>query len=172
MFQRILVALEPSTANAILPQAIDLARTNQAQLRLLHVFSLLDEGYLGTFYPGVEALYPSLQGSVLTSYTEANDRAEARDLVWLEQLVQRALDAGVPTDMQQLRGEPGEAICDAAKDWRADLILVGRRGRSGLSEFLLGSVSNHVMHHAPCSVLTVQGGVGVSDRQPAMAEAV
>ncbi|MEO0350033.1 MAG: universal stress protein, partial [Cyanobacteria bacterium P01_A01_bin.15] len=41
--------------------------------------------------------------------------------------------------------------------WNADLIMMGRRGRSGFSELLLGSVSNYVMHHAPCSVLTVQG---------------
>jgi phage terminase large subunit GpA-like protein len=33
--------------------------------------------------------------------------------------------------------------------------MVGHRGRTGLSEFLLGSVSNYVMHHAPCSVLVV-----------------
>ncbi len=38
----------------------------------------------------------------------------------------------------------------------ADLIVLGRRGRTGLAEALLGSVSNYVLHHAPCSVLVVQ----------------
>ena len=37
------------------------------------------------------------------------------------------------------------------------LIMVGNRGRSGRTEFLLGSVSNYVMHHATSSVLIVQG---------------
>lgn len=47
-------------------------------------------------------------------------------------------------------------ICELARNWNADLIILGRRGRTGLSELLLGSVSNYVLHHAPCSVLTVQ----------------
>jgi len=37
------------------------------------------------------------------------------------------------------------------------LVVVGRRGHSGLSELFLGSVSNYVLHRAPCSVLTIQG---------------
>ena len=37
-----------------------------------------------------------------------------------------------------------------------DVIVMGHRGISGLQEFFLGSVSNYVLHHAPCSVLIVQ----------------
>ncbi|RMG10302.1 MAG: universal stress protein, partial [Cyanobacteria bacterium J055] len=37
------------------------------------------------------------------------------------------------------------------------LIIVGRRGRQGIEEAVLGSVSNYVVHHAPCSVLAIQG---------------
>ena len=43
-----------------------------------------------------------------------------------------------------------------AKDWNADLIIMGRRGLTGLSEMFLGSVSNYVVHHASCSVLLIQ----------------
>jgi len=46
-------------------------------------------------------------------------------------------------------------ICELAIDWNADLIMMGRRGRSGIAEFFLGSVSNYVLHHAPCSVQIV-----------------
>ncbi|MGQ9872468.1 universal stress protein [Leptodesmis sp.] len=38
----------------------------------------------------------------------------------------------------------------------ADLILIGNRGHTGLKELFLGSASNYVLHHAPCSVLTVK----------------
>jgi nucleotide-binding universal stress UspA family protein len=44
-----------------------------------------------------------------------------------------------------------------ARTWNADLIVIGRRGLRGLAEMFLGSVSNHVIHHAHCSVLVVQG---------------
>ncbi len=43
-----------------------------------------------------------------------------------------------------------------ARNCGADVIVMGRRGHSGLSELILGSVSNYVLHHAPCSVLIVQ----------------
>ena len=46
-------------------------------------------------------------------------------------------------------------ICELAKFWNADLIIMGRRGRSGLAEVFLGSESNYVLHHAPCSVQIV-----------------
>ena len=58
-----------------------------------------------------------------------------------------------------------------ANSWQADMIIVGNRGRSGLSEFFLGSVSNYVMHHAPCSVLVVHNADIEDERQTATTEA-
>ncbi len=49
-----------------------------------------------------------------------------------------------------------DAIIDTAQDWRADLIVVGSHGRRGLSRFLLGSVSQAVVAHAPCSVAVIR----------------
>ncbi|MHC5743836.1 MAG: universal stress protein [Nostoc sp.] len=55
-------------------------------------------------------------------------------------------------------GDPGTNICDLARSWGAGfLIVLGRRGLKGTAQTLAGSVSNHVVHHAPCSVLVVQG---------------
>ncbi|MGP1384853.1 MAG: universal stress protein [Thainema sp.] len=42
-----------------------------------------------------------------------------------------------------------------AKNWGADLIMMGSHGRKGLNEMLLGSASNYVVHHATCSVMVV-----------------
>ncbi|HKM91785.1 MAG TPA: universal stress protein [Candidatus Acidoferrales bacterium] len=53
-------------------------------------------------------------------------------------------------------GEPAEEIVDAAADWDADLIVLGSHGRKGLERFLLGSVSETVARHAPCSVEIVR----------------
>jgi nucleotide-binding universal stress UspA family protein len=53
-------------------------------------------------------------------------------------------------------GEPRGVILETAKDWGADLIVVGSHGRRGLDRFLLGSVSEAIAIHAPCSVRVVR----------------
>jgi nucleotide-binding universal stress UspA family protein len=56
-----------------------------------------------------------------------------------------------------LRGSPEQQIIDEAKRWKADMIVVGCHGR-GFWGRMLGSVSDAVVHHAPCSVLVVRNG--------------
>ena len=53
-------------------------------------------------------------------------------------------------------GEPGSVICAVAAEEHADLIVVGSHGKGVLRRVLLGSVSHHVLHHAPCPVLVVR----------------
>jgi universal stress protein A len=53
-------------------------------------------------------------------------------------------------------GTPAAAITRAAKDWPADLIVIGSHGRSGMRRALLGSVAEGVMRNAPCPVLVVR----------------
>ena len=53
-------------------------------------------------------------------------------------------------------GEPGEAIVAAADSENADLIVVGSHGRSGVSRFFIGSVSDYVVRHAHCPVMVVR----------------
>ena len=53
-------------------------------------------------------------------------------------------------------GYSGRNIGEEAQTWSAELILVGSRGLTGLKEMFLGSISNYVTHHAPCSVLIVR----------------
>jgi nucleotide-binding universal stress UspA family protein len=52
-----------------------------------------------------------------------------------------------------LRGEPGSALCDLARDRGARAIVMGSRGRGGIRRALLGSVSDYVIRHAPCPVV-------------------
>jgi len=60
----------------------------------------------------------------------------------------------VSTSVEQ--GDPKSKIVDAASKWHADLIVVGAHGRKGLARFLMGSVSEGVARHAPCSVEIVR----------------
>ena len=53
-------------------------------------------------------------------------------------------------------GDPRSAIVDEASEWGADLIVVGSHGRTGVKRWLLGSVANGVVSHAPCSVEVVR----------------
>lgn len=53
-------------------------------------------------------------------------------------------------------GSPQRVLVEKAQEWGADLIVVGSHGYGFWSRALLGSVSNSVVHHAPCSVLVVR----------------
>jgi nucleotide-binding universal stress UspA family protein len=53
-------------------------------------------------------------------------------------------------------GDPRTVILDEAKDWGADLIVLGSHGHSGLERWLLGSVARSIVDHAPCSVEVVR----------------
>lgn len=55
-----------------------------------------------------------------------------------------------------IRGSPQRVLVEKAAEWGADLIVVGSHGYGFWSRALLGSVSNSVVHHAPCSVLVVR----------------
>lgn len=53
-------------------------------------------------------------------------------------------------------GSPESRIVEIAEEWNADLIVVGSHGYNAWERLLLGSVSNAVVHHAPCSVLVAR----------------
>ena len=53
------------------------------------------------------------------------------------------------------RGDPADALVNVADDTGADLIVVGSRGMTSATRFVLGSVPNKVSHHAPCDVMIV-----------------
>jgi nucleotide-binding universal stress UspA family protein len=74
---------------------------------------------------------------------------------WLQKYIKQATEMGIPTESKCQIGHPGPLIRDLAKDWNADLIVMGRRGLSSFTEVFVGSVSSYIIHHASCSVLIV-----------------
>jgi nucleotide-binding universal stress UspA family protein len=60
-------------------------------------------------------------------------------------------------------GNPPQVIVETAKEWNADLIVTGSHGRSFWKRMLLGSVSDAVVHHAPCSVLIIRDAKSFSE---------
>ena len=74
---------------------------------------------------------------------------------------QAAATAGIAAEFATEEAKPkkrriGAAICEAAEAHGADVIITGSHGTSHTGEVLLGSVSQYVVHHAPCPVLVVR----------------
>lgn len=88
-------------------------------------------------------------------HPELNDQVkEGQKLVEAAAEMLRA--AGFKVTSLVEKGDARSIIVDQATAWPADLILVGSQGRKGLNRFLIGSVSEAVARHAPCSVEVVR----------------
>ena len=159
MFQKILVALDTSSLNrSVFEAALNLAKAVNANVMLLHVLSSEEEGSPDISLVSHAEYYQGygLSGEILQMQRQRWEEFANRGLEMLRSLTDEATAAGVKTEFSQIAGSPSRTVCEFARNWQADLIIMGRRGHSGLSELFMGSVSNYVLHHAPCSVLTVQ----------------
>lgn len=109
--------------------------------------------------------------------------AYAEGLYWPAEEVakesQKALDAAVAraqkaypkTESAVVKGEPWQAILDAAQERGCDLIVMGTHGRRGLSRMLIGSVAEKVVRLSPVPVLTVCGKAEQDAKANAIARA-
>jgi nucleotide-binding universal stress UspA family protein len=166
-FNRILVSMDRDPQQPeILKQAIDLAQEQSANLFLMYSLTVpvaqantppIGMAAAGvTAHPGIGMSgNPAAARNLAEGSTEMDQELE-QSREWLQRCAQQAIDRGVIAEYECRVGEPGVQTCELADSWNADLVIVGRRGREGLSEALLGSVSNYVVHNAPCSVLVVQ----------------
>lgn len=103
----------------------------------------------------------------LRAYARSEHLEEGPSTMWEEigwEILHRAREqahsgGGVPADRIQaetLLGDPADAILDAAKERKADLIVVGSRGHSRLTGLLIGSVSQKLTATAEIDVLVVR----------------
>ncbi|MBU8908779.1 universal stress protein [Desertibacillus haloalkaliphilus] len=74
----------------------------------------------------------------------------------LQVIEEKAKAAGVNYDLKIIRGEPGAAIVNFAKQHKTDLVVIGSRGLNKLQEMVLGSVSQKVARRVQCPVLIVK----------------
>ena len=140
VFRRILLATDfsPASAGAAL-RALKLARASRARLWIVHVLEPVAEAH------GVRWAYREM---------EAELRAGAHKS--LRRLQERARKAGVRASCLLVTGAPQKGIVRAARAQRADLVVVGTHGRTGVAGVLLGSVAARVIAAAPCPVLAVR----------------
>lgn len=140
--QKILVPYDFSQhSEHALDWAIGLAEKWQARLALIHVIHILP--------PVVD-----IAGDVYEHVEQAQLAAAQKHL----EAVGTKKTHGTPVILGShvRRGVPFQAICDEAAAHKADLIVMGSHGRTGLSHVFIGSVAERVIRHAPCPVLVTK----------------
>lgn len=141
MFKNVLVAVDGSRhAEVALDQAIDIARTQNAQLTLLTAWQSFS-GLVG-LAPGVpisEDVISEIERQARQTLDEAVARVPA-------ELAPRA---------RLVQGSAAEAILDELEHGTYDLVAMGSRGLGAVGSVVMGSVSHRVIHHTSVPVLVV-----------------
>jgi nucleotide-binding universal stress UspA family protein len=148
MYERILVAIDGSEPSQVaLQAAISIAVANRSALSIVTVH---DERFL-------ESTVDDEDYAEVATVIE-NDEQDGNALL---QSASAAANAAGVSDVavRLLGGDPATNIVDAAREYRADLIVVSTHARKGLARFFVGSVAEHVLRHAPCSVLVARPAI-------------
>jgi len=147
MSRRVLHPTDFSKAStAAFTRSLAAARESRAELVLVHVLSPI----VAMAGAGEAYVTPSV-------YEQMNQSARAWAQKQLDRLLAKARAAKVRARGMMLDGVTHEQIVRAARRQRADVIVMGTHGRTGVARFFLGSVAARVAATAPCPVLTVRG---------------
>ena len=142
---RILLASDFSRASAkAFATAVATAKANGATLTILHV--------VVPFTPIVPEQYINTD-----TWDKIDDEARRWSRRQLGKLTEKAKKAGVRAVGLLLEGDPAQQILKAARSRRADLLVVGTHGRTGLAKFFVGSVAGRLVASASCPVMTIRG---------------
>lgn len=143
-FRRILFASDFSKASGqAFATALTMAKANRATLTILHV--------VVPFTPIVPEQYINTE-----TWEQIDSRARRWSQQQLARLTEKARKAGIRVAGLLLEGDPARQITRAARSRRADLLVVGTHGRTGLTKFFVGSVAGRVVATASCPVVTVR----------------
>lgn len=142
---KIVLAVDGSRfSDAAVRTVIEQARAHDTEIKVLHVVEappLLLAREMGGYDRNLDEVWEAETKEAEALVTEVANKLRSNGLT-------------VTTAVEQ--GNAKSTIIDVASQWDADLIVVGSHGRRGLEHFLLGSVSEAVARHAPCSVEVVR----------------
>ena len=141
MFNSIVVGTDGSdTADLAFARAVQIASLTGARLHVVSAYSPSPARVTGA--PAAEAA----EWSVGPDFNVEGI---------LDSAISRARSDGVEIEPHAPKGDPADSIINIAKEFDADLIVLGSRGMQGARR-VLGSVPNKVSHRAPCDLLIVQ----------------
>ena len=150
MYKRILVPVDGSpTSIRSLDEAIGLAKESGGTIRLIHVLDRI-------VFAGGE----THTGDVIGLLREVGTQV-------LQQMKEHAEAAGMEVSTYLSEVQPGrvcDVVAEQAKDFDADLIVVGTHGRRGVSRLLVGSDAEQIVRVAPVPVLVVRGEPAAGSR--------
>ncbi|OGV48938.1 MAG: universal stress protein [Legionellales bacterium RIFCSPHIGHO2_12_FULL_42_9] len=147
-YKNIMLALDGSEASHLaLGEVIKVTKNQKANLRLIHVLdaSLIYQGGPGFDYLTVINACRQ-EGQAI--FDQAKKIISKQSSLHIDQHL---------IELLPFQGRIAEAIVEEAKEWPADLLVLGTHGRRGFSRFFLGSVAENVVRIATVPVLLVRG---------------
>jgi nucleotide-binding universal stress UspA family protein len=140
LFRRILVAMDASEpALAALGLALEFAHQVEGEVAIVHVANT------------AHAWLPPMTETGLAPLSEIRRHGQ----ILLNRVV-ADLPKSARCETILRDGEPGKEVLTAAREWKADLIILGNQGYNHFQQFVLGSVASAVMRGASCPVLVVR----------------
>ncbi|HVT88344.1 MAG TPA: universal stress protein [Tepidisphaeraceae bacterium] len=153
MLKRILIPIDNGKPAArAVEAAVELAMQVRARLAILHVIDVT-----AAYMPELGTPNQNILGQL------------RRDGERLMASTMSRLPASLKCEQIVVEGEPAGAIISAAREWNADLIVIGNdsRGRSG--HFLLGTTADAVIRRAPCPVMALRADARIGEPQSSAA---
>ncbi|EDX83420.1 universal stress protein family, putative [Synechococcus sp. PCC 7335] len=155
MLKKIMVAIDESAASEwAFDLALEMAKALNAELTLIHVLDV---------YSPTAPQQPHTWADTSMEINEAAHREYRnkwnqfvnRYEALLKKYQGKAKSAGVSAQYKQPYGHPGPTLVKTVKEDGIDLMVVGNHDPSTTESSVLGSVSNYLVHHSPCSVTVV-----------------
>lgn len=141
-FRKILIAVDNSTCSEKAAKVgYEMAEKFNADVALVNIIEPIPAGFNADL-----ALAPI--------FLETYDNSEENSHLLL-QAMESKYSNGIRTKYYSVLGNAIESIIEQADDWHADLIVIGSYGRNGFYNFLMGSVSHHVIRKSACPVLII-----------------
>ena len=140
-FKKILVPLDGSgTADNAFRYGVEMAKTYNAELYVLVVADI------------EEAAYPLMQVNLdRNGFASVKEKAEA-----VMERAKKQIPEGLHVTPIIRIGVPGSVITDLVEEEKIDLVIMGNSGKGSISSFIMGSVSQYVIHHVKVPVLIIK----------------